>query len=98
MIIAKISSTLDNLFGSKLTWDGDDNSAPITNVNEESEKLILNIDFDQTVTDDLIDMMNIFDIKYNIDYGVKLDDNLRIQKTSTDYPDIIEKANSEQAF
>ena len=84
-------------FGSKKSWDSDDD-APITNVNEKSENLILNIDFDQKVTDDLIDAVGAFDIQYNIDYEVKLDDDLRIRKSSEDFPDIIEKSRMEQAF
>ena len=84
-------------FGSKKSWDSDDD-APITNVNEKSENLILNIDFDQKVTDDLIDAVGAFDIQYNIDYEVKLDDDLRIKKSSEDFPDIIEKSRMEQAF
>ena len=67
-------------------------------MNEKSENLILNIDFDQKVTDDLIDAVGAFDIQYNIDYEVKLDDDLRIRKSSEDFPDIIEKSRMEQAF
>ena len=84
-------------FGSKLSWDGDDKS-PITDINEINEKLILNIDFNQSNTDDLVDMINIFDIQYNTDYGIKLDNNSRIERSVEDYPDFIEKNNSEQAF
>ena len=84
-------------FGSKESWDGDDD-APITNVNETSENLILNIDFDQTITDDLIDGMGLFDIQYNTDYEIKLDNFSRIQKSSIDYPDIIERSKTEQVF
>ncbi len=72
--------------------------APITNVNEDNEKLIMNIDFNQTVTDDLIDLTGIFDMQYNNDYEVKLDDNLRIEKSSMDYPDVISRDSREQAF
>ena len=84
-------------FGSNLTWDGDVKS-PITDINETNEKLILNIDFNQSNTDDLVDMINIFDIQYNTDYGIKLDNNSRIERSVEDYPDFIEKNNSEQAF
>jgi len=72
--------------------------APITNVNEDNEKLIMNIDFNQTVTDDLIDLTGIFDMQYNNDYEVKLDDNLRIEKSSMDYPDVISRDSREQVF
>ena len=37
-------------------------------------------------------------IQYNIDYEIKLDDNLRIKKSSEDFPDIIEKSRIGQAF
>ena len=84
-------------FGSKLLWDDDDNP-PITNTNEINEKLILNIDFNQSTTDDLVDMTNMFDIQYNTDYGIRLDNNARIERAVEDYPDFIEKNNSEQAF
>ena len=84
-------------FGSKLLWDDDDNP-PITNTNEINEKLILNIDFNQSTTDDLVDMTNMFDIQYNTDYGIRLDNNSRIERAVEDYPDFIEKNNSEQAF
>ena len=46
-------------YGGKTTWDEHDDSAPITNVNERDNNLILNIDFDQTTTDDLIDKTNL---------------------------------------
>ena len=72
--------------------------APITNVNEDNEKLIMNIDFNQTVTDDLIDLTGIFDMQYNIDYEVKLNDSLRIEKSSMAYPDVISRDSREQAF
>ena len=49
---------------------------------EQSEDLILNIDFDQTITDDLIDSIGVFDIQYNTDYEVGLSENLRIKKLS----------------
>ena len=85
------------IFGSKLLWDDDDNP-PITNTNEINEKLILNIDFNQSTTDDLVDMTNMFDIQYNTDYGIRLDNNSRIERAVEDYPEFIEKNNSEQAF
>ena len=39
----------------------------------------MNIDFDQTTTDDLIDNTNLFDITYNQDFQIKLDENLRVK-------------------
>ena len=85
-------------FGSKLSWDGDDNRAPITNMEEQSEDLILNINFDQTITDDLIDSIGIFDVQYNNDYEVGLSKNLRIKKLSESLPDPIEKSRVRQAY
>ena len=84
-------------FGNKSFWDSDD-EAPITNINEENERLILNIDFNQSNTDELVDLIGAFDIEYNTDYGIKLDDNSRIERSLEDYPDFIEKNNRRQAF
>ena len=85
-------------FGSKSSWDGDDNRAPITNMEEQSEDLILNIDFNQTITDDLIDSIGIFDVQYNNDHEVEFSENLRIKKLSESLPDPIEKSRVRQAY
>ena len=85
------------LFGLRTAWDGDD-EAPITNKDEISDDLILNIDFDQTTTDDLIDKTNLFDITYNQDFQIKLDENLRVKRFAQDNPDALEQSNTEQAF
>ena len=86
------------LFGGKQTWDGDDDSAPITNLDERDNNLILNIDFDQTVTDDLIDKTDLSKIHYNQDFEISLDNDLRLKTDTFIIPDGIEKNNSEQAF
>ena len=86
------------LFGGKQTWDGDDKIAPITNLDDNNPDLILNIDFDQTVTDDLIDKTNLSKIHYNQDFEVSLDKDLRLKTDTLIIPDGIEKNNSEQAF
>ena len=86
------------LFGSKTTWDGIDDSAPITNLVEEDENLILNIDFDQTTTDDLIDKTNLSKINYNQDYEMKLNKDLRVERSTQLIPDSITKDTSKQAF
>jgi len=86
------------LFGGKETWDGEDEIAPITNLNEVDDNLILNIDFDQTTTDDLIDKTNLNKINPTYDYQVELDDNLRLKTETIIVPDTIEKNNSKQAF
>ena len=61
--------------------------------------LILNIDFQERTTDDIFDKTNIFDLIYNQDFQVELDENLRIKKsTIQNIPDPIEQLNNEQAF
>ena len=85
-------------YGSKITWDEPDDSAPITNLDEQDNNLILNIDFDQTTTDDLIDKTNLSKIYYNQDFQVSHDDDLRLTTDTLIIPDSIEKNNSEQAF
>jgi len=80
------------------TTYGSASIAPITNLNEQDNNLILNIDFDQTTTDDLIDKTNLSKIQYNQDFEVSLDDDLRLKIDTLIIPDGIEKNNSEQAF
>ena len=72
--------------------------SPITNVNEQDNNLILNIDFDQTTTTDLIDKTNLSKLNYIQDFEVSLDDDLRLTTSTLIIPDGIEKNNSEQAF
>ena len=86
------------LFGGKQTWDGDDELAPITNLDDNNPDLILNIDFDQTTTDDLIDKTNLSKIYYIQDFEVSLDDDLRLTTDTLIIPDGIEKDKSQQAF
>ena len=80
------------------SWDQDDDSAMITNLDDNNPDLILNIDFDQTTTTDLIDKTDLSEIHYNQDFEVSLDDDLRLKTDSLIIPDGIEKNNSEQAF
>ena len=89
-----------SVFGSRNTgsWDQDDELAPITNINEVDDDLILNIDFEQTTTDDLIDKTNLSEIHYNQDFEVSLDRNLRIKTDTLIIPDGIEMNKEEQAF
>ena len=77
---------------------GNSSIASITNLDEVDDNLILNIDFDQTTTDDLIDKTNLNHINYTQDFEVSLDDNLRIKTDTLIIPDGIEKDNSQQAF
>jgi len=73
-------------------------TAPITDLNENDTNLILNVDFDQTDTDDIIDKTNFNQIEYNQDYEISLDDDFRIKTDTFFIPDGIEKNNNEQAF
>jgi len=80
------------------TTYGSASMAPITNLNEQDNNLILNIDFDQTTTDDLIDKTNLSKLNYIQDFEVSLDNDLRLKTDTLIIPDGIEKNNSEQAF
>ena len=53
-------------YGSKQTWDGDDEFAPITNLDESNPNLVLNINYQQTLTDDLEDTTNLNKVNYLI--------------------------------
>ena len=72
--------------------------APITNLNVVDENLILDVDFNQTTTDDLIDKTDFNKVDYNQDFQVSLDKNLRIKIDTFIIPEGIEKDNLEQAF
>ena len=80
------------------TTYGSASLASITNLNEQDNNLILNIDFDQTTTDDLIDKTNLSKLNYIQDFEVSLDKDLRLKTDTLIIPDGIEKNNSEQAF
>ena len=86
------------MFGGKETWDGEDKIAPITNLDEADNNLILNIDFNQTTTDGLNDKTNLNKIEYLQDFEVSLDNDARLKTDTMVIPDSIEKNNSEQAF
>ena len=73
-------------------------TAQITNLDDTDENLILNIDFNQTTTDELIDKTDLSKINYIQDFEVSLDNNLRIKTDTLVIPDGIEQDNSEQAF
>ena len=80
------------------TTYGSASLASITNLNEQDNNLILNIDFDQTTTDDLIDKTNLSKLNYIQDFEVSLDNDLRLKTDTLIIPDGIEKNNSDQAF
>jgi hypothetical protein len=77
---------------------GNSSIASIINLDDINDDLILNIDFDQTTTDDLIDKTNLTQINYTQDFEVSLDDDLRIKTDTLIIPDGIEKDNLQQAF
>jgi len=72
--------------------------APITNLNEVDENLILDVDFGVSTTDNLFDKTDFSKLDYNLDFQLLLDDNLRLKTDTFIIPDGIEKDNSEQAF
>ena len=75
-----------------------DSNASITNINDRDENIILNVDFDQTTTDDLSDKTNLSKIEYNQDFELSLDEDLRLKIEGLIIPDGIEKNKDEQAF
>ena len=75
-----------------------DSNASITNVNDRDENIILNVDFDQTTTDDLSDKTNLSKVEYNKDFELSLDEDLRLKIEGLIIPDGIEKNKNEQAF
>ena len=87
----------NKFYGSKTTWDGDDDSAPITNLDEVDRNLILNIDYSADITDDLFDKIDLNEIQYIQDYQINLKDD-RIDSDTIIIPDGLEKENTEQAF
>ena len=46
---------------------------PITNLDEQDEDLILNLNFNDSDTDDIIDKSDRMKVKYNNDFELKLD-------------------------
>ena len=73
VIVRRFSSALD-IFNTALSLSDFKFSSIIISRRLDAS-LILNIDFDQTTTDDLIDKTNLFDITYNQDFQIKLDEN-----------------------
>jgi len=75
-----------------------DSNASITNVNDRDENIILNVDFDQTTTDDLSDKTNLSKVEYNQDFELSIDEDWRLKIEGLIIPDGIEKNKNEQAF
>ena len=71
---------------------------PIINLDETDENLILNLDLGDSTTDNIIDKTDVNKIDYNQDFELKLDDDLRLFKSTIDVPDPIRKEKSEQPF
>ena len=76
---------------------GNDN-ASITNLQETTGSLLLNVDFNKNNTDKLEDLTSKNNIKYLKDFEVGFDDNLRLKNKSVFFPDSLEKDKTEQAF
>ena len=72
--------------------------APITNLNDVDENLILDVDFGVNTTDSLFDKTDFCKLHYNQDFEISLDDDLRLKIDTFIIPDGIEKDNSQQAF
>ena len=71
---------------------------PITNKEEVNDDLLLNLDLGSSNTDDIIDKTDVNKVEYNQDFELKLDDDLRLFKSTINTPDPIEKNKSEQPF
>ena len=72
--------------------------APITNLNEVDNNLILDVDFGVNTTDSLFDKTDFSKLHYNQDFEISLDGDLRLKIDTFIIPDGIEKDNSHQAF
>ena len=60
--------------------------------------MLLNLDLGSSNTDDIIDKTDVNKVEYNQDFELKLDDDLRLFKSTINTPDPIEKNKSEQPF
>ena len=73
-------------------------SAPVANLNAVDDNLILDIDFEQTTTDDLSDKTEINNIEYSKDFQLSLDEDFRLKTDTFQIPDGVERELFEQAF
>ena len=71
---------------------------PITDLDEQDESLILNLSFSESDTDGVNDKLDNMRVNYNNDFEIKLDDDLRLFRSTDVEPDPIETDESEQAF
>jgi len=90
--IGKFESEVTSSYGFQ------NSEVPITNLNEDSSKLILDIDFNQDTIDDVIDKTSQFQIEGSFDFAVNFDENFRVEKSQKDDIELLVKNNSEQAF
>ena len=58
----------------------------------------MNINYEQTLTDDLEDKTNLSSIIYNQDYQINLNENNRIKSDEIIIPDSLERDVEKQAF
>jgi len=72
--------------------------APIYNLQEDDENLILNVDFNKRDTNELEDLTTKNNIQYLKDFEITIDNDLRIKNDTIYFPDPIEKNKEEQAF
>jgi len=72
--------------------------APIHNLQEDDENLILNVDFNKRDTNELEDLTTKNNIQYLKDFEITIDNDLRIKNDTIYFPDPIEKNKEEQAF
>ena len=72
--------------------------APITNTEEVTGSLILNVDFNKRNTDDLEDLTTINNIQYIKDFEVGFDEDLRLKNNTFFHPDTLENNKEEQVF
>ena len=85
-------------FGSKKSWNEDDENAPITNDFIEDESVLFNLTFDGNTTNDIYDLVGNSNIKYVKDFQVTLDSNNRVVTNVPKSPDSVTTKKSEQAF
>ena len=72
--------------------------APITNLEDSNENLILNVDFNKNNTDRLEDLTTKNKISYFKDFEIAVEKDLRIKDNTLRFADPLEKNKEEQAF
>ena len=72
--------------------------APITNLEDSNDNLILNVDFNKNNTDRLEDLTTKNKITYFKDFEISVEKDLRIKNNTLFFADPLEKNKEEQAF